>query len=422
MNTVHHDRSCGTKRRVLATAHSRWQRFLLLFLSIALALGGMIRPAQAQPTWRPLPEGEWMGSFTYEGLTFTLGYISAFGYSGLANFTVAGGSANGDWESTVWTTTFITKDECTLAMTTEGSITGVVEGSAETLVLRDTDFDGTLKSRGGPGCDPQLGLDQTVPIPKLDESQRAQVPREIRWVWVTCEQVYGRMGGSLPSSGELGFSLEDPRNRANVNAFMRDTFEAAGISMSNAEDHFYATRLSALRPSVEAAAFMEAVDELYDDVSSLLDRILESESEGPLIPISIFWELDDLLSWAEALAHDIRRTPDCAFIERDAYLSLLADSVGRLLAYALEHPERFSASDLYRLILAGVRTGLFSPRAVDLFGSEGLVNDVHDELLRRLETTEDCADLVTLGLAGEALGDPPVSYEAEDKYAIVCGE
>jgi|GEM_PF-3088378 len=421
MNTGCHNHSRRTTWRVLVTGRTWWQIILFLLLSIGLVPGGIIQPAQAQPPRRALPQGEWMGSFTYEGLVFTLGYISAFGYSGLANFTVARNSASGDWESRVWTTNFVTDDECTMEMNSEGSMKGVVEGSAEILVLRDTDFNGTFTSRGGPGCDPQTTPNLTVPIPKLDESQRISVPREIHWLWVTCEQAYGRMGGSLPSSAELGFSLEDPRNRANLNAFMRDTLEAAGISMS-AEDHFYAIRLSARRHSVEAAAFMDAVNQLYEDVSALLDRLLESEREGTGIPGDLFLELNGLLQRAEALAHDIRRTQDCSFVERDAYLSLLADSVGRLLAYALAHPERFYASDLYRLILAGVRTGLFEPRSVYLFGTERLVEQVHNELLRRIEISDNCADLILLGLSGEALGDLAVAHEADARFVTVCGE
>jgi len=186
------------------------------------------------------------------------------------------------------------------------------------------------------------------------------------------------------------------------------------------EAFVHAYRRSALRPTADEEAYRRDVAALLEETTRLKERILEGSE-----PMStLMADLDSLLSRAEGLSLAFLILPDCRVIERDAFNSLIEDTVRQLLEFALANPDRFSNEDLHRLILAAIRVGVFSPRTVSLFGAETLSQRVENELLRHIEKAvgrggSDCEfDLAILGLIGDALGNSTVVTRAS---TAVCG-
>jgi len=360
-----------------------------------------------------LPQGDWDVIFVYEGYAIGPGSESSFKYQGNGQFRVGSNDVViGDWEASVQSFMSFERGGCTSYNIATGTMTGVIEGLSNAPIFRDTGARGTATGwASGAGCNPQI-RDKRLTISFSDASAISSgisVPREVSWEWISCEQAIGTFGGQRVSLRELAAMGIGARERQQA----RERLRGHGIDMGS-EAFVHAYRRSALRPTAEEEAYRREVADLLEDAAWLKERILEGSEQLS----TLMADLDFLLSRAENLYSLFLILPDCRVIGRDAFNSLIEDTVRQLLEFALANPDRFSNEDLLRLIHAAIRAGVFGSRTVSLFGAETLSQRLEDELLRRIEKAvgrggSECElDLGILGLIGDALGNSTVVTRA----------
>ena len=158
--------------------------------------------------------------------------------------------------------------------------------------------------------------------------------------------------------------------------------------------------------SSDPAAFFEALEDLQDEVSALLDSL---DAGAVIAGGGIVGRLEPLLAEAESLAARLDRTESCGL---EFYRSIVADEVARLLEYVLDNPE-VDVFTLAQVLLAALRAGVFGAGAESAdAGLEAAAQGLVADRIASAEAAENVVELEILSLVAEDLGWEDLATEA----------
>jgi hypothetical protein len=352
----------------------RWLYLVGLCLLMLNAQLAEAQPAEPDLIAALLSDGQWVATFQVSGPISGPNFSGTVTYVGRAEFTSSGGEVSGGW-TMIGTSQF--SGEC-FEGTGELTVSGVLEGGSDQPLLRETGMGGVGTSA--------LCTGQTMsgPIPIVGPMADLIVVLNT----ATCTQVVGEF--TIASNLAVG----------------------TGGASSDLVAPFVAIRVGGINGDPER---------YFDDVRDLQSEALrfQSDLEGGA-PLDLA-TLDALIGRAEGLSRGLRAAAGCGLADDGGYNYVLTGIVEDIIRYALAHPEQFSTSDLYRLILAGVRVGAIGSGALGAEGAEELANQLGDEVHDRLDETEDCIDLTLIMLSALALGEESLAVDADIAAAAACG-
>lgn len=344
-----------------------------------LLLSTIVTPndAAAQPSKQPglvLPDGQWTATAKSVGPISGSNFTGSIIYNAAFTFTVTDGVVEGGWDMIGFS--WFSGE----GFTGNGQfvIHGVLEGSADEPVLRQTGGEGTGTAMFADG------RESSGPI-----SAGSTLIAPITLQEVTCDSAKGNF--KIPA----------------------DMSVASGGASSDLTATFVARRFTEI-PSHDMEIYSGEVTALTLEGMDLSNAV----AGGAILD---YGAIDAILGRAEALYRELGLVNGCDRRNAGEFINSLQNTIAALINTALDHPDQFSNYDMARLISAAIRVGLIGVGAADPDLASEYEEALRRELERRLEEgIDDCVDAGGLIVGADLLGAAGLHEVIQADLVALC--